>query len=94
MDKNPWEEIAKEIKENKRSVILNTLQAGIRIGHAVLAYKVEEEEEPTSHAKKVTIHIYDPYGTTTKVEVNTQFNPMFRVQNIPVYLSSYFKFAY
>ena len=94
MDKNPWEEIAKEITLNKRPVILYTFQAGIRIGHAVLAYKVEEEEEPESHEKKATIHIYDPYGTTTTVEVDTQFNPMFRVQRIPVYLSSYFKFAY
>ena len=67
---------------------MNTFQAGIRIGHPVLAYKTEGEEENT------IIHIYDPYGTTTTVKVDTQFNPMFKVQKKPVYLSSYFKFAY
>lgn len=91
--KNSWETIAEEIRVNKRPVILNTFQAGARIGHSVLAYKIEEEEV-AADTKKTTIHIYDPYGTTTKVEVDIQFNPMFRVQNIPVYLSSYFKFAY
>ena len=64
MDKNPWEEIAKEITLNKRPVILYTFQAGIRIGHAVLAYKVEEEEEPESHKKRQqfisTIHTVQP----------------------------------